>query len=136
MFICRWPNGDLSFVHALSKEEAIIARDEWDNAELAEITRVSDFMVDFRLNGEGDLELQAIGEALQDHIWEKALPVLAEARGSALADGDEPTNAGKEVIRKAVQKEKQRLAGKKRLKTADTELGKSIKGKPARPLLW
>ena len=83
-------------------------------------------MVEFRLNAEGDLELQAIGEALQDHIWEKAFPLLAEARGAALADGDEPTNAGKEVIRKAVQKEKQRLAGKKRLKTADTELGKSI----------
>src|SRR5689334_712590 len=44
MFMCRWPNGDLSFVHAPSKEEAIIALDEWDNAELAEITRVSDFM--------------------------------------------------------------------------------------------
>jgi hypothetical protein len=46
MFMCRWPNGDLSFVHTPSKEEAIIALDEWDNTELAEITRVSDFMVD------------------------------------------------------------------------------------------
>jgi hypothetical protein len=133
MFMCRWPNGDLSFVHAPSKEEAIIALDEWDNAELAEITRVSDFMVDFRLNAEGDLELQAIGEALQDYIWEKAFPLLAEARGAALVDGDEPTNAGKEVIRKAVQKEKQRLAGKKHLKTADTELGKSIQSQTGAP---
>jgi hypothetical protein len=133
MFMCRWPNGDLSFVHAPSKEEAIIALDEWDNAELAEITRVSDFMVDFRLNAEGDLELQAIGEALQDYIWEKAFPFLAEARGAALADGDEPTNTGKEVVRKAVQKEKQRLAGKKHLKTADTELGKSIQRQTGAP---
>ena len=38
-------------------------------------------MVDFRLNGEGDLELQAIGEALHEqHIWEKTFPLLAEAR--------------------------------------------------------
>jgi hypothetical protein len=133
MFMCRWPNGDLSFVHAPSKEEAIIALDEWDNAELAEITRVSDFMVDFRLNVEGDLELQAIGEALHDHIWEKAFPLLAEARLTTLADGDEPTNAGKEMIRKAVQKEKERLAGKKRLKTADTELGKPIQSQTGAP---
>lgn len=44
---------------------------------MAEITRVCDFMVEFRLNAEGDLEMQAIGEALQDHIWEKAFPLLA-----------------------------------------------------------
>lgn len=30
--MCRWLNGDLSFVHAPSKEGAIIALDEWDNA--------------------------------------------------------------------------------------------------------
>jgi hypothetical protein len=134
IFMCRWPNGDLSFVQAPSKEDAIIALDEWDNAELAEITRISEFMVDFRLSAEGELALQEFGEALNDHIWEKAFPLLTEARRAALADGDESTKAGKEMIRKAVQQEKERLVGKKRVKTADTELGKSIQkatGAPA-----
>jgi hypothetical protein len=134
IFMCRWPNGDLSFVHAATKEDAIIALDEWDNAEMAQITRVSDFMVDFRLNAEGELELQAFGEALNDHIGEKAFPLLTEARRLALADGDEPTQTGKKMIRKAVQQEKERLMGKKRVKPADTELGKSIQkqiGAPA-----
>ncbi len=133
MFMCRWPNGDLSFVHAPTKEEAIIALDEWDNAELAEIRRVSDFMVDFRLNARGELQLREFGEALNDHIWEKAFPLISEARQPALSGGDEPTSAGKEMIRKAVQQEKKRLVGKKRLKVADTELGKSIQSQIGAP---
>jgi hypothetical protein len=90
-------------------------------------------MVDFRLNSEGELELQEFGEVLNDHVWEKAFPILTEARRVALADGDEPTSAGKEMIRKAVQREKERLVGKKRLKTADTELGKSIQKQTGAP---
>jgi hypothetical protein len=53
----------------------VIALHEWDNAELAEI---SDFMVDFRLNAEGELELQEFGEALNDHVCQNAFPLLAE----------------------------------------------------------
>jgi hypothetical protein len=102
---------------------------------LAEITRVSDFIIDFRLNGEGALEFQEFGEALNDHIWGKAFPILTEARRAALADGDEPTNAGKKMIRKAVQQEKERLLGKKRPKVANTELGKSIQKQQVRPPL-
>ena len=51
-----------------------------------------------------------------------------------MADGDEPTQTGKKMIRKAVQQEKERLMRKKRVKPADTELGKSIQkqiGAPA-----
>src|SRR5580704_11060874 len=71
-FMCRWPNGDLSFVSARNKEDAIVMLDEWDNAELAELSRVPDFMVDFRLNDDGELELQDLGEGLRDVIWKKA----------------------------------------------------------------
>jgi hypothetical protein len=75
----------------------------------------------------------AFGEVLNDHIGEKAFPLLTEARRRALADGDEPTRAGKEMIREAVQQEKTRLAGKKRVKAADTELGKSIQKQTGAP---
>lgn len=133
MFMCRWPNGDLSFVHARSKEEAIIALDEWDNAELAELMRVSEFMVDFRLNADGELEVQDFGEVIRDCIGEKAFPLLTEARRAAFADSDEPDRAGKRMIRKAVEQEKKRLVGKKRLKLAETELGKSIQRRTGAP---
>jgi hypothetical protein len=64
---------------------------------------------------------------------QECFSTLAEVRRTAFADGDEPTKTGKEMIRKAVQQEKERLAGKKRLKSADTELGKSIQKQTGAP---
>jgi len=63
--MCRWPIGDLSFVHAASKEDAIIALDEWDNAELPGTTRVSGFMVDFRLNAEGEIGASRVRRSIK-----------------------------------------------------------------------
>jgi hypothetical protein len=60
--MCRWPNGDLSFVSARNKEDAIIMLDEWDNAETAEVRQIQNFMVDFRITDNGELEFQAFGE--------------------------------------------------------------------------
>ena len=48
--MCRWPNGDLSFVSAEKEEDAIVMLDEWDNADVAELTQVQNFMVDFPLD--------------------------------------------------------------------------------------
>src|SRR6202035_4862910 len=105
--MCRWPNGDLSFVSARNKEDAIIMLDEWDNAEVAELRRVESFMVDFELNDDGELELKAFGECFLEDIWERAYPVLSQARLNAPTDGDELTPSGKKMIREAVRAEKQ-----------------------------
>jgi hypothetical protein len=113
VFMCRWPNGDLSLVSARNREEAIIALDEFDNAELAELRQIRDFMVDFRLADGGKLELQGFGESCQDEIWNQAYPVLAKAMAEASKnDMGESTLAGKKSIRAAVKAEKQRLIGK------------------------
>ena len=66
--MCRWPNGDLSFVSARNKEDAIVMLDEWDNADLAELRPIRNFMVDFRLTDRGELELQEFGEGVLDDI--------------------------------------------------------------------
>jgi hypothetical protein len=42
--------------------------DEWDNAELAELSQIQDFMVDFRLTDEGELDFHAFGERALDDI--------------------------------------------------------------------
>jgi hypothetical protein len=76
--MCRWPNGDLSFVSARSKEDAIIMLDEWGNAELEELKQIQDFMVDFRLTDDNELGFHAFGELVLDDIWERAYPVLAQ----------------------------------------------------------
>lgn len=98
VFMCRWPNGDVSFVSARNREDAIIALDELDNAELAELRQIRDFMVDFRLANSGELKLQGFGESCQEEIWNRAYPVLTTAMADApkTATG-EPTAEGKRV---------------------------------------
>src|SRR3954463_1227558 len=91
MFMCRWMNGDVSFVSARTKEDAIVMLDEWDDAEGAEIIQIRDFMVDFRLNDEGDLELAEFAESCRDTILEKAYPRLREA--ITAANGELVTHA-------------------------------------------
>jgi hypothetical protein len=78
--MCRWPNADLSFVSARNKEDAIVMLDEFGNAEQAELRQIQDFMVDFGLTDDGELELKAFGECVLDDIWERAYPVLSQAR--------------------------------------------------------
>ena len=125
--MCRWPNADLSFVSARNKEDAIIMLDEWGNAELAELRQVQDFMVDFGLTDDGELELKAFGERALDDIWERAYPVLSQAKLHADTDRvDELTEAGWEPIREAVRAEKQRLRRKRKGKLADTEVGRLL----------
>ena len=132
--MCRWPNGDLSFVSARNREDAIIMLDEWDNAELAELRQIQDFMVDFRLTDDGDLNFQAFGESVLNDIWERAYPVLAQTRLTAPTDSEgELTLAGQETIREAVRAERQRLCGKRKMKLADTELGKTIQSQMGAP---
>jgi hypothetical protein len=53
LYLCRWPNSDVSVVQARNKTEAIIRLDEFENAEGAQIIRLSDFLVDFHLSDEG-----------------------------------------------------------------------------------
>jgi hypothetical protein len=53
--------------------------DEWDDAERAEISQIRDFMVDFRLNDEGNLELAEFGESWRDKILGKAYSRLLRA---------------------------------------------------------
>jgi hypothetical protein len=57
----------VSFVSARTTEDAIVMLVEWDNAEGAEISHIRDFMIDFQLNDEGDLQLEELLEAAVSH---------------------------------------------------------------------
>lgn len=126
VFMCRWPNGDVSFVSARNKEDATIALDEFDNAELATLSKLDSFMLDFRLGDDGDLVLQSFGEECQSEIMERAYPVLAKALDDAprTVEG-ELTAKGKRMVSIAVAEEKKRTI-RKTPKVADTELGKLL----------
>ena len=91
-------------------------------------------MLDFSLTDDGELVFQEFGEGCLEDIWDRAYPVLSEAKRNALANGaGEITARGKDTLRNAVQTEKQRLVGKKTGKAADTELGKSVQSRLGAP---
>jgi len=128
VFLCRWPNGDVSIVGARDKAEAVALLDELGNADRAALTQMGEFLIDFSLDDTGGLNLCHIGESTYDRIMEKAYPllwnVLTSAR-SPRAKGRRRTHA--QMVREAVESERFRLSGrKKRLPKASTELGKRL----------
>jgi hypothetical protein len=130
VFMCRWPNGDVSFVSARTREDAIVMLDEWDDAEVGELKQIREFMVDFRLNDAGELELQEFGENCRDAISEYAYPVLAHTKSNAPVNSTgELTAEGADLIREAVQKERTRPLKPRRSPQPATELARELKRK-------
>jgi len=127
LFMCRWENGDCSFVAAPSKDAAIQYLDEIANAEGSELTAGRDFMVHFELTDEGKLQFQSFGELAESAIFGKAYPLLEDLLHSdKLSDAAEPTERDLALIRATVAKERKRLQGKKQRRLAQTEIGRRI----------
>ena len=73
IYLCRWPNGEFSIVSAKTKGAAIELLDEWGDAEQAFLLRMTDCMLDFRLGGDGQIELANIGESTMTASWKPAI---------------------------------------------------------------
>ncbi len=127
VFMCRWPNGDFSFVSARSKAKAIEALDEIDNAEGCPLSVVEDLMVHFYLDDDGSLELDGFGEVTENTIW-KEYPILDETLDRVFQEvkGEPLTREDMQVIGEAVGKERERVKAKK-MKQPATHLGQEIK---------
>ena len=134
LYLCRWPNGDCSFVQAATKGEAIELLDETANAEGCALSPVQDFMVHFRLTDTGELEFEEFGEVTEDVLFETAYPVLDKALLDAPRDEQtgQPTAEGVEMIRAAVAQERRRVKRKK-VPEPQTELGRQIKSQTDAP---
>ena len=57
-------------VTAESKREAIIALDEWAGAHPSQVHPIDNFMADFRLSDEGEIELNQFGEEMGEVVWD------------------------------------------------------------------
>jgi len=127
VFMCRWPNGDSSFVSARSKSKAIEALDEIANAEGCPISVVEDFMVHFRLEEDGTFELDGFGEVTENTIW-KEYPILDKTLDHVFGEiqGEPLTREDMQVIGEAVSKERERIKAKTMTQPA-THLGQEIK---------
>ena len=127
LYLCRWENGDCSFVWAGNKWEAIQHLDEIANAEGFPIIALRDFMAHFRLTDTGELEFEGFGERTEDAVFERSYPVLDKALLDApREETGSPTPEGTAMIQAAVTEERKRVRPKK-IKDPQTELGKRIK---------
>ncbi len=127
VFMCRWSNGDFSFVSAHDKSKAIEALDEIANAEGCPLSVVEDFMVHFRLEEDGTFALEGFGEVTENTIW-KEYPILDETldRIFQAVKGEPLTREDMQVIGEAVSKERERVKAK-HMKQPATHLGQEIK---------
>ncbi len=127
VFMCRWPNGDFSFVSARSKSEAIETLDEIANAEGCPLSVVRDFMVHFRLEEDGSFEHEGFGEVTENTIW-KEYPILDKTLDHVFGKlkGEPLTREDMQVIGEAVGKERERVKAKQ-MKQPATHLGQEIK---------
>src|SRR5215813_12987212 len=114
VFLCRWPNGDVSLVGARNKREALYYLDELANAEEADLFRLDRFLVDFKLQDDGSLVFNQLGEDTDAQIMQKAYPELDKTLLSddlnGLQENDPKYQA---MIRQAVEVERHRLSSRR-----------------------
>jgi len=80
VYICRWENGEVSFLSAKSKKDACLLLDEFAEVEPDDLHPVSDFMLSFKLTDNGALEVSEMGEDTQELFNQTIYPVLFQAR--------------------------------------------------------
>lgn len=127
LYLCRWPNGEISIVHARNRADALYLLDEEDNAEGCPIVKLADFMVHFSIGDEGNLRLKGFGEGVKDTILEVAYPLVDAALSRAVREsaGDDLTKNGKALVRDAVRKERVRVRA--RTVSPKTERGRRMR---------
>jgi hypothetical protein len=122
LYLCRWPNGDLSAVLAANKQEAIFLLDEVGDAQADFLVSCPTFMVHFSLTRDmvtpedvGDLslvlEVESFGEKCRSKIWD-AYP---ELNGLASEVDDEAVQRTEDewqaLVDAALARERERIPG-------------------------
>jgi hypothetical protein len=86
VYLCRWPNGDVSLAAGKSEVEVADVLDEVDNPDAAELMQLDAVAVHLKLgtrpSQEGTLPLrfEGMSEQLESSIYERAYPVYNEVR--------------------------------------------------------
>jgi len=109
LFLCRWPNGDLSVVAASDKTDAVARLREHGDAEHVKLWQTPECLITFRLDDLGDFELLGFGARTANFATEKCYPEL----GKTICNVDRDdihgyTPAALDQIRAAVDHERTR----------------------------
>lgn len=132
-FCARWPDGSFSIVGADDETDALIQLDELGD-EPAELWSMDSCLLDFDLTDEGTFRLKQFGEQTGPEILERGYPVLSKTLESeafaehVIEGGADPQKYGSaetEMLRKAVEAERDRLKSFQRT-PATTERGKEL----------
>ena len=129
LYLYRWPNGDFSIVKAENREDAILRLDEWDAAHSSWLVPLDKFMVDFKLNGRGEIELRAFGEETENFVQEYCYPELERVLMNDVTDDATGTYSAEDrkKIRAAVRTERKRLWNNQpQREEAETEVGREL----------
>jgi hypothetical protein len=121
LYICRWPNGDLSAVLAANKQEAIFLLDEVGDAQADLLVSCPTFMLHLSLTDTvtpedvGDLpnvlEVESFGEKCRSKIWD-AYPELAAVASEMDDDAEERTeDEWQALVDAALARERERIPG-------------------------
>src|SRR5437016_3292879 len=121
VYCARWPERSFSVVQGDDEEGAYIRLDEF-GGEPIEVWQLGSFAMDFKLTDAGTFRLVQIGEEMLAEILDKAYPSLNQAITSEFLGGhnvDDEADlanyepAGRELLTKAVQEERERFASAK-----------------------
>ncbi len=136
VFVVRNVDGQLGIVAARNKVDAVERLDEFANFEGCPIRELPELMLLLDINDEGELTLEHIGEEMDDVIRTFAYPLVEKAFDHVLdqqevgqgeaGDRNDRTPAPKQLIRKAVEAERERVR-RKRIAGPLTERGRAIK---------
>ena len=76
IYACRWENGDLSFVAARSKEEAVLIIDEVCSVDVEHIREIKAFGIHLSLEDDGRFVAEDFSEGLEEEVMFDGYPAL------------------------------------------------------------
>lgn len=136
VFVVRSVDGQLAIVAARNRMDAVERLDEFANFEGCPIRELTELMLMLNLDDEGELRLEQVGEEMNDVIRTFAYPLVEKAFNGVLdqqeagqrdqTDPNERTPAQQQLIRNAVDAERERVR-RKRVAEPLTERGREMK---------
>ena len=136
VFAVRSVDGQLGIVAARNKVDAVERLDEFANFEGCPIRELPELMLLLDMDDEGAFRLEHVGEEMDDAIRTFAYPLVEKALRDVLdqqedghrdpIDRNGQTLAQEELIRKAVEAERERVR-RKRMAEPLTERGREMK---------
>lgn len=136
VFVVRSVDGQLGIVAARNKADAVERLDEFANFESCPIRELPELMLLLDVDHEGEFTLKQVGEEMDDAIRQFAYPLVEKALEEVpdqqepgqreASDRNDRTPAQKDLIRNAVEAERERVR-RKSMAEPLTERGREIK---------